>query len=312
MALLVHKKRQSVMMGKRSYCLLVQRRGFTLIELLVVIAILAVLGGLLLPVLGRARSKARLTQCVSNQRQLILTWNLYSLDHSDRLALNGHGRPDEGIAARTWVSGDSHFYTPPYTNSQYLVDPRYAAFGDYIQARALYKCPSDKSIFARSVSTVRKTAHDSAELEPAHCDVRLPQVRSYSMNAFMGWAPELGSLSRDYTTFAKAADLNPGSPAGLWVFQDVNPASICYPAFVVYMPGATVDGFYHYPSGLHDRGGVLAFADGHVDPHRWTDSRTIKQVPAGGILAHWDHSPRNTDIDWLRQRTTFPRANAAP
>ena len=267
--------------------------GFSLIEMLVVIAVMAILAGLLLPVLAKAKGQARLIRCINNQRQLQLTWHLYNGDNSEEAAANGHEVLSSPISLSSvgsgnnnanplWVPGDDHFYYPAFTNAQLLIDPRYALFGSYLSSAAIYKCPEDKG-------TIKV---------PGIGDV--PHVRSYSMNEYMGWSVGPGELNTNYQTFSKTSDMR--DPANLFVFQDVHPDNICFPAFVVRMP-EDAEEIYHYPSSLHGGRGVLTFADGRAETHRWVDPRTTVPV-TGKILAHWNSSPGNADLSWIRERTS--------
>ena len=222
-------------------------RAFTLIELLVVIAIIAILAAMLLPALGRAKSRAQTIACMSNTKQLQLAYELYSTDNVNRLMDNSvAGVSSPG--AQAWIQGNVQEYL-----SDYPEHPSKGVLWPYNKSLGIYRCPSSRAF-----------------LQGVGRSVTVPHNRSYSVSVWLGsnlTPPDLIAQKSSVIRF----------PSRTSVFLEENQISIDNGA--IGFNRTNVAGVWNLPSNRHNNSCNLSFMDGHTETFRWRGAR-LKELNA--------------------------------
>ena len=218
------------------------RDAFTLIELLVVIAIIAILAGMLLPALSRAKAKAQTIACLSNTKQLQLCWIMYSGDNQERLIQNY--LIDQ---TASWIQGDVGA-APGDTNVNNIKNGRLFA---YNTSFAIYVCPADD--YKRNGTT------------------KIIRVRSFSMSGQMN--SDVDWVNPRYPIRKKTSDIKDPSPSGASVFVDESTMTLEDGYFAIQVDTRL---WQNSPTDRHSHGGNFSFADGHSQYFKWLEPKTGK------------------------------------
>ena len=267
-----------------------KHQAFTLIELLVVIAIIAILAGMLLPALSKAKGKAKGISCMNSNNQLTMAWRFYAEDYDGMLVGSGRGQMMGRKMVPEWIGGNWLDKSNPRKDDNWNVDrwikQRNLLYPFAGNSTEIFNCPSDNSYGINNKG------------------VRVPRLRSRSINNWVG-GPGWGNSGSGWRVYHKDTDMIDPGPSNTFVMLDEREDSINDGYFVVDMAGwpNRSQRLVDYPASYHNNAAGFSFADGHAEIHKWTDPRTYPKINKGNMqlnVAMFD----SKDLLWMMEKST--------